>query len=348
MSELDVVIPSRTTTMEGGRPRPAALLDVEGLTIQFRGPAGDWTTIVENVDFSVDPGETLGIVGESGSGKSISALACLGLIPAVGGRVVAGSVKLDGRDVLTMSRAELNRIRGGAIGMIFQQPTRSLNPAFRVGDQIAETVRRHLKVSRSQAWKRAVEWIDRVQIANAAQRATNYPHQFSGGEAQRIMIAMALSCDPRILIADEPTTALDVTVQEHILQLLAGLKEELGLGVILVSHDLGVIVESSLRIAVMYAGQVVEQGRTRDILRSPAHPYTQGLIRSAPQGDRARLVSIPGSIPRFDALPPGCRFHPRCPQAVDELCATGMIPLEPLGTAERTCRCVRATEGVLG
>jgi peptide/nickel transport system ATP-binding protein len=342
MSAVDVFTKRGAGAKGGGG---GALLDVRGLTIQFRDASGQWTNIVEDVSFSVDPGQTLGIVGESGSGKSVSALACLGLIPAVGGRVPAGSVTLAGRNVLAMSRAELNRIRGGSIGMIFQQPTRSLNPAFRVGDQIAETVRRHLKLGRSEAWKRAVEWIDRVQIANAEKRAKNYPHQFSGGEAQRIMIAMALSCDPKILIADEPTTALDVTVQDRILKLIAQLKDELGLAVVLISHDLGVIVDSSVRIAVMYAGQVVEEGLTRDILRQPAHPYTQGLIRSAPQGDRSRLVSIPGVIPRFDALPSGCRFHPRCPKAQEGPCTTEPISLEPRGEAGRMCRCVLVTGG---
>ncbi|MGI5129838.1 ABC transporter ATP-binding protein [Pseudonocardia sp. CA-107938] len=345
MTETDVALRGATATLSDDGVRDGeALLRVEDLSIQFRSPRGSWTTIVENVSFGVNPGETLGIVGESGSGKSVSALACLGLIPAVGGRVSSGRVTLAGRDVLTMSRSELDRIRGGTIGMIFQQPTRSLNPAFQVGDQIAETVRRHLRLSRKNARARAVEWLDRVGIHHAEKRSRNYPHQFSGGEAQRIMIAIALSCNPKILIADEPTTALDVTVQDRILRLIADLKEELGLGVILVSHDLGVIVESSSRIGVMYAGQVVEQGATRDILRRPAHPYTQGLIRSAPQGDGSRLVSIPGTIPRFDDLPSGCRFHPRCPLSVEGLCTTEPITLESRDSTERLCRCVRTSE----
>jgi peptide/nickel transport system ATP-binding protein len=327
-----------------GAPPATALLEVEDLSVQFRGTDGQWTTIVDSVGFSVNPGETLGIVGESGSGKSVSALACLGLIPAVGGRVSAGRITLGGQDVLGMSRRQLDGIRGGTIGMIFQQPTRSLNPAFTVGDQISETIRRHLGLKRKEAWARAVEWLDRVGIHHADKRSHNYPHQFSGGEAQRVMIAIALSCHPKILIADEPTTALDVTVQDRVLRLIQDLKEELGLGVILVSHDLGVIVESSARIGVMYAGQMVEQGATRDILRRPAHPYTQGLIRSAPQGDGSRLVSIPGSIPRFDDLPTGCRFSPRCSLAVEGKCTTVPIALETPDGTDRLCRCVRTSE----
>ena len=321
-------------------PLDQPLLEVEGLTVQFQ-IGGAWTSIVEDLSFVLMPRETLGIVGESGSGKSVSALACLGLIPAVGGRVVAGSVKLLGDEVLAMSRRKLDQVRGGTIGMVFQQPTRSLNPAFKVGDQMAETIRRHLGLGRREAWERAVEMLDRVQIRNPRERASNYPHQFSGGQAQRIMIAMALSCSPRILIADEPTTALDVTVEARILDLLRELTEEFGVARLMISHDLGMIAESCERVAVMYAGQVVEQGLTEDVLERPVHPYTRGLVRSTPRGDRSRMESIPGSIPQFNALPAGCRFHPRCHLVDASLCCSDLVELAVRGRAQRLCRCAR-------
>jgi peptide/nickel transport system ATP-binding protein len=316
------------------------LLQVDGLTVQFQ-LGGVWTNIVEDLHLELMAHESLGIVGESGSGKSVSALACLGLIPAVGGRVVAGSVKLLGDEVLTMPRRKLDQVRGGVIGMVFQQPTRSLNPAFKVGNQLAETIRRHLGLNRRDAWERAVQMLDRVHLHNPRERAQQFPHQFSGGQAQRIMIAMALSCSPRILVADEPTTALDVTVEAKILDLLRELTEESGIARIMISHDLGMIAESCERVAVMYAGQFIEQGGTGEVLERPIHPYTRGLVRSTPRGDGSRLESIPRSIPQFDALPAGCRFHPRCHLVEESLCCSDPIPLERRGRADRLCRCAR-------
>lgn len=312
----------------------AAVLEAENLSVQFRDRSGDWMTIVQDVGFTLRPGETLGVVGESGSGKSVTAQALLGLVPEIGGRVTGGRIRVDGNDVLAMSQRELNRMRGVEVGMVFQQPTRCLNPSFRVGEQIASTVQRHLGLDRKASWAKAVEMLDRVGIPDAAGRAHRFPHEFSGGQAQRVMIALALSCSPKVLIADEPTTALDVTVQARIIELLRDLQSETGVAIMLVSHDLSVIAELSDRIMVMYAGQVVEQGQMRDVARNPRHPYTEALIKAIPRGNADRLVTIPGSLPSFDALPSGCRFHPRCAYAVAGLCTDEPIRMRSGGTSD--------------
>ncbi|HLY82339.1 MAG TPA: ABC transporter ATP-binding protein [Acidimicrobiales bacterium] len=318
------------------------LLTVEGLTVTFpskRGPVA----AVEDVSFSVGAGQTVGLVGESGSGKTVSALAVLGLTHAQGGEAT-GKVIFEGRDLTGLSEGQLAKVRGLRIGMIFQQPVRSLDPAFSVGEQIAETIRRHLKMSRRAAWRRAVDMLDRVGIANAAQRAHEYPHTFSGGMCQRVMIAMALSCSPSLLIADEPTTALDVTVQARILELLRDIQAETGIAILFISHDLGVIAEMCQSVVVMYAGEVVERASVEDLFVRPRHPYTGGLLAAVPKvGMRRELVAIPGNVPAPGHYPAGCRFHPRCPHAEAGRCDTAEPTLR-IDTAGRSVRCVRADE----
>lgn len=296
------------------------VLEVEDLSVAF-GKGDKTVTPVESVSFQINRGEMVGLVGESGSGKSVTSLAVTGLIGFNGGRVTSGSVRLNGVDILAMDRKQRAEILGRDIGMIFQQPTRSLNPTMRVGEQIAEVVRRHTGRSRSEAWARAVEMLDRVHIPEPARRAKNYPHQFSGGMSQRVMIAMALACEPGLLIADEPTTALDVTVQDKVMNLIKDLQEEAGVATLLITHDLGVVARTCDRMAVMYCGQIVETGPVMDVLRTPSHPYTEGLIKAIPnRGGKQRLVAIPGSVPALDALPAGCRFHARCDYAVAGTC----------------------------
>jgi peptide/nickel transport system ATP-binding protein len=294
------------------------LLQVENLAVDFLTQHGA-VRVVEGASFTLDKGETFGLVGESGSGKTVTSLAVLGMICPPSGRVSVGSVRLNGRELTGLPRRELNRVRGREIAMIFQEPRRSLDPAFTVGDQIAETVRVHFGLSRKEAWRRAVEMLDLVQIPSAVHRAHEYPHQFSGGMAQRVMLAVALSCSPKVLVADEPTTALDVTVQAQVLQLIRDLQASLGLAVLFISHDLGVIAQMCDRVAVMYAGQIVEQANIRDLFLRPCHPYTAALLASIPNPKDAtgRLVAIPGVVPPPQLWPTGCRFHPRCTHAVN-------------------------------
>jgi peptide/nickel transport system ATP-binding protein len=326
-----------TVVREGG-----SLLAVTGLSVEFPSERG-WVRVVDDVSFEVRAGETVGLVGESGSGKTVSAQAILGLSRAQGGRLAGGSVVFGGRDLTKLKERELAKIRGDRIGMIFQQPMRSLDPAFSVGDQIAEVVRRHRNVSRRAAWRRAVEMLDRVHIDRAAERAGQYPHQFSGGMCQRVMIAMALACEPALLIADEPTTALDVTVQAIVLDMLREIQAETGIAILFISHDLGVIAEISERVVVMYSGQVVEQGDASNVFVRLRHPYTEGLLGSIPKvGDR-RLQSIPGNVPMAGRLPPGCRFHPRCPYAELGRCDVVEPVLERLEDGH-AARCVRVHE----
>ena len=293
-----------------------ALLQVQNLTAVFRNAEGYEFTVLDSVNFELAAGEVLGIVGESGSGKSVTALSIMGLI-ASPGRVSNGRVLFQGTDLLTASLPELRRIRGADISMIFQEPMSSLNPVFSIGDQIMETLRYHQKLSRRQARLRAIELLQRVELPGAAQRIDEYPHQLSGGMRQRVMIAMALACNPKILIADEPTTALDVTIQAQILDLLRQLQRELEMAVIMITHDLGIIAQFADRVAVMYAGRMVEQAPVRSLFERPAHPYTEGLLASIPQLDdhAQRLQAIEGSVPSPDSLPPGCYFAPRCPYA---------------------------------
>lgn len=320
------------------------LLEVRDLAVDF-GEAHNRARVVEDVSFDLAAGETLGLVGESGSGKTVTSLAALGMIEPPHGRVVAGSIRINGREILGLPRRELTRIRGREIAMVFQEPRRSLDPAFTVGDQIAETVRAHLGVGRRDSWKRAVDMLDRVGIPSAARRAHDYPHQFSGGMAQRAMLAIALSCSPKILIADEPTTALDVTVQAHVLDLIRDLQVEFKLAVLFVSHDLGVIAEMCDRVAVMYAGQMVEQASVGDLFLKPRHPYTAALLESIPRRgtNGVRMSAIPGVVPSARSWPSGCRFHPRCQHAI-ERCQTEV----PSQVGVSSARCLREHELTLG
>ncbi len=301
--------------------RNDSLLTVEGLQTHFFTEEGV-VRAVDGVTLSVRPGETLGLVGESGCGKTVTALSILRLIPDPPGRIVGGTISFDGRDLLRLPEEEIRKIRGSSISMIFQEPMTSLNPVFTVGEQVAEGIRHHQKVSRREAWDRAIEGLRRVKIADPVRRAREYPHQLSGGMRQRVMIAMALALGPRLLIADEPTTALDVTIQAQILELLLGLQEEMKMAVMLITHDLGVIAETADRVLVMYAGRVVEEAVVKDLFDNPLHPYTQGLLESLPRleagkGGR-RLTAIPGLVPNLLELPVGCKFAPRCSKAVGE------------------------------
>jgi peptide/nickel transport system ATP-binding protein len=289
-----------------------ALLDVQGLTTELRLRAGAFEA-VSDVSFTVGHGEVLGIVGESGCGKSMTALTLMRLLPPAA-RVKHGRVLLDGVDLLSLSAGEMRRVRGKDVSMVFQEPMTSLDPAFTVGDQIIETVRAHERIGKEEARARAVQILERVEIPNAARRADDYPHQFSGGMRQRVMLAIALVMRPKLVIADEPTTALDVTIQAQILELLDELRRELALSVILITHNLGIVHELADRVAVMYAGEIVEIASIREIFDDPRHPYTQGLLRSMP-GLATRgghLPVIPGRVPELAELSPTCRFAPRC------------------------------------
>jgi peptide/nickel transport system ATP-binding protein len=323
------------------------------LAVELATPRG-WVRVVDDVSFSVGAGRTTGLVGESGSGKSISVLAVMGLLPPGRSRIAAGSVRLDGRELLGLGPRGRRAIQGDDIAMVFQEPMSSLNPAFTVGDQIAEAVRSHRRVSRAQARDRAVEVLTLVGIPDARARLRDYPHQFSGGMRQRVMIAMALACEPRVLIADEPTTALDVTIQAQILELFQRLQDELGMAVVFVTHDLGVVSEVCDDVAVLYGGQVVEQAEVHALFARPRHPYTQGLLNSMPQATAVggRLAVIPGQVPVPEAMPEGCRFHPRCAYAV-QACRVDRPALAPLASAESSdegegrraqVRCLRASE----
>jgi peptide/nickel transport system ATP-binding protein len=303
---------------------------------------------VDGVSYEVNAGETLAVVGESGSGKSVTALSILRLIPQPPGRIESGRVLFKGRDLLTLPEAEMRRIRGAEISMIFQEPMTSLNPVFTCGEQIIEAVMLHDKVDRRAARKRAIEMLELVGIPSAPQRVDEYPHQLSGGMRQRVMIAMALACRPAVLIADEPTTALDVTIQAQILELLKRLQAELGMAVILITHDLGVVAETADRVAVMYAGQVVEYSDVRAAFRRPLHPYAAGLQASLPKlGEtRDRLRVIPGNVPNPARFPEGCRFHPRCPVMLTPQCLE--LPELRVIEADHASRCFRAEEIAAG
>jgi oligopeptide/dipeptide ABC transporter ATP-binding protein len=287
------------------------MLDVSHLTTIFDLPTGT-VPAVDDVSFEVRAGETLGLVGESGSGKSVTAMSILRLIQPPG-RIAGGSIRFRGRDLLTLSQSEMRAVRGAEIALIFQEPMTALNPVFTVGDQIAETLLVHHTVERRAARARAIELLEAVRIPDAAARVRDYPHQLSGGMRQRVLIAMALACRPALIIADEPTTALDVTIQAQILDLLRDMKAAFSLALLLITHDFGVIAEIADRVAVMYAGRIVEHGPVRSVLRHPQHPYTRGLLASMPGATGGRLRAIEGSVPQLDALPPGCAFNPRCP-----------------------------------
>ncbi|MCC7425988.1 MAG: ABC transporter ATP-binding protein [Alphaproteobacteria bacterium] len=316
------------------------LLAVEGLHVAFHGPDGA-VEVLNGVDFALARGEVLCLLGESGSGKSVTLRTILRLHNPKRTRV-SGAVRFAGQDVLGLGERAMSQLRGGDIALIFQEPATAFDPVYSVGRQIVETIRRHKSVSEAAAWARAVELFQRVQIPSPERRLRAYPHELSGGMRQRAMIALALSCNPSLLLADEPTTALDATVQIQILLLLRRLQQEYGLSVIFVSHDIGVATEIADRIAVMYAGRIVEMGPVREVIRAPLHPYTQGLLGSTVRkGMRARrLNAIPGAPPNLAALPPGCSFAPRCPHA--EPRCTAAVP-EPIAPAPgQLVRCIRA------
>jgi len=314
------------------------LLEIRGLKTHFKTEDG-MVRAVDGVDLTIDRGETLGVVGGSGCGKTVTAMTVLKLIQMPPGRIVAGSILWQGRDLVTLPAEAMRKVRSKEIAIIFQEPMTSLNPVYTVGHQIAETIRQHEALNRRDAMDRAIEMLRLVHIPTPERRAHSYPHQFSGGMRQRVMIAMALSCNPKLLIADEPTTALDVTIQAQILDLLAEMKEKFGMAIMLITHAMGVVAEVAQRVAVMYAGRVVEEAPVEELFARPLHPYTQGLIRSIPRLDKSgqgvsgrkrRLEAISGTVPSLLTPPPGCRFAPRCTfakpsciEAVPELRAVG-------------------------
>jgi oligopeptide/dipeptide ABC transporter ATP-binding protein len=323
------------------------LLEVRDLQTHFRTDDGV-VRAVDGVSFRIDAGETLAVVGESGSGKSVTSLSILRLVPDPPGRIVGGSIRFRGRDLLALGSEEMRAIRGKEISMIFQEPMTSLNPVYTCGEQILEAIVLHEKVGRGEARRRAIDMLRLVGIPSPEQRVDEYPHQMSGGMRQRVMIAMALACRPAILIADEPTTALDVTIQAQILELLRRLQKELGMAVLLITHDLGVVAETADRVAVMYAGQVVEYCDVRSVFERSRHPYTAGLLHSLPRlgEERESLRVIPGSVPNPAQFPAGCRFHPRCPVANDR-CRTEAPPIEEI-EPNHLARCWRAREIATG
>jgi peptide/nickel transport system ATP-binding protein/oligopeptide transport system ATP-binding protein len=319
------------------------LLEVEDLRTWFDGSGGT-ARAVDGVSFRVEEGETLGLVGESGCGKSVTALSLTRLVPEPPGRILPGSsVRLRGEELLEADEARLREVRGGEIAMIFQEPTTSLNPVMRVGEQVVEAIRAHRPGRGSGAREEAEALLGRVGIPRPGERFGAYPHELSGGQRQRVMIAMALACRPSLLVADEPTTALDVTVQAQILDLLRSLQREHGMGLLLISHDLGVVAEMADRVAVMYAGQLVEEAPAAELYGSPRHPYTEGLMRAVPDPDRRRerLTDIAGTVPHPSRWPEGCRFHPRCPHAWDRCRAEGPPLLESDGEGRARCWLLR-------
>jgi len=323
------------------------VLEVKNLRTVFFTNSGLFKA-VDDISFSVRRGETLAIVGESGCGKSVTALSMMRLVPEPPGRVVGGEILLEGTDLLTLDDAGIRKIRGSRISMVFQEPMTSLNPVMRIGDQIVETIRLHRTINAKDAWTQAVQMLRLVRIPEPERRAKEYPHQLSGGMRQRAMIAMALACRPALLIADEPTTALDVTIQAQILALMLDLQKEFGMGLVLITHDLGVVAQTAQRVIVMYAGKKVEEASVEQLFEDPRHPYTQGLLASIPvvpseeASDQARLVEIPGTVPSLTRLPAGCAFAPRC-QFAFARCHEEYPPLLEL-TPDHTVACWRAAE----
>jgi len=318
------------------------ILEVRHLTTQFFTRAGQLNA-ADDVSFNIERGTTLALVGESGSGKSVTSLSIMRLVPPPG-RITEGEIVFDGTELLKLNDQQIRRIRGRDVAMIFQDPMTSLNPVYTVGDQIAEGIQLHEHLPRKQAWSRTIEMMARVKIPDAEKRARDYPHQLSGGMRQRVMIAMALSCKPKLLIADEPTTALDVTIQAEILDLLRALRSDFDLSMLLITHDLGVVAETADRVAVMYAGRIVEQAPVNEIFHSPRHPYTEGLLRSVPKisadGQKVRrLKTIEGTVPNLLHLPPGCTFASRCEYVIAE-CTAKPISLLPVNP-EHQARCIR-------
>jgi peptide/nickel transport system ATP-binding protein len=317
------------------------LIEIQGLRVAFHGDGGRTTHAVDSLDLSVARGATLGLVGESGCGKSVTSLAIMGLLPK-GAAEVTGSIRFDGFDLLTVPDQTLRDLRGNRLAMIFQEPMTSLNPSYTIGEQIIETITRHRGVSRPAARDRAIALLRRVHIPSPEKRIDDYPHKLSGGMRQRVMIAMALACDPMLLIADEPTTALDVTLQAQILELMRELKAASGAAIILITHDLGVVAEVCDEVAVMYAGEIVERAPVEDLFATPQHPYTVGLLGSIPRLDRqiSRLATIEGTVPNMSTLPPGCRFAARCP-FVSDICVEAP-PDMAMVTPGHWSRCVKA------
>ncbi|NNN32760.1 ABC transporter ATP-binding protein [Streptomyces sp. S3(2020)] len=314
------------------------LLEVRDLQVEFRTRDGV-AKAVNGVDYSVDEGETLAVLGESGSGKSVTAQAVMGILDMPPGRITGGEILFRGKDLLKLKEEERRKVRGAEMAMIFQDALSSLNPVLSVGDQLGEMFVVHRGMSKKDARARSIELMDRVRIPGARERVKQYPHQFSGGMRQRIMIAMAMALEPALIIADEPTTALDVTVQAQVMDLLAELQRELNMGLILITHDLGVVADVADRIAVMYAGRIVESAPVHDIYKAPAHPYTKGLLDSIPRLDQKgqELYAIKGLPPNLMNIPPGCAFNPRCPMAQD-VCRTDVPPLYDV-SEDRTSAC---------
>jgi len=296
------------------------LLEVNHLKIKFHLKNGQQAKVVDDVSFTIRKGETVALVGESGSGKSITSLSIMRLLPIPPGEISAGTIKLNGKNLLNYKNKEMSNIRGNEISMIFQEPMTSLDPVFTIGNQMMEGIRRHQRVSKKEAWEKSLQLLKEVGIANAEKVITEYPHQLSGGMRQRVMIAIAMSNNPQLLIADEPTTALDVTVQAQILKLMMKMKEEHHSAILFITHDMSVVAETADRVMVMYAGQIVEEAPVRELFMNPKHPYTSALLKTMPNldADVKRLPSIPGTVPPAYALPEGCRFAPRCPFAMDQ------------------------------
>ncbi len=313
-----------------------ALLEVDDLTVEFPGRRGVLRAL-DRVSFAIEAGEVLGVVGESGAGKSLTGAAIIGLLEPPG-RIGGGQIRLDGQRIDQLGEARMQRIRGKQIGAIFQDPLTTLNPLYTVGRQLTETMQAHLPLSDAEARARAVGWLEQVGIPAAARRVDGYPHEFSGGMRQRVVIALALCAEPRLVVADEPTTALDVSIQAQIIALLKRLTRDHGTAVMLVTHDMGVIAETADRVAVMYAGRVIEIGPVRDVVRHPAHPYTEGLMASIPALDHRveRLRQIDGAMPRLTAIPPGCPYNPRCPKVFGR-CLVERPPLLPAGATRAAC-----------
>jgi len=322
--------PGAGGALTASRPETARpLLEVDRLSVSFAGEDG-WTPVVEEVSLTIPAGATIGLVGESGCGKSVTAMSIMRLLPTPPARIDGGSIRFDGSDLLAVDEAEMRHLRGNRIGMIFQEPMTSLNPTLTIGFQIAEVLRLHRAMSGAQARKAAIEILSQVGVGPAARRVDQYPHQLSGGLRQRAMIAMALVCRPALLIADEPTTALDVTIQAQILELLRRLQREMGMAILLITHDLGVVAETCDEVVVMYAGRVVERASARALFRNPRHPYTQGLLAASPSRATrgTRLQAIPGTVPPAGRRGAGCRFAARCGQVL-ERCRSEMPQLVP-------------------
>ena len=325
------------------------LLDIRGLKTHFASDDG-MVHAVDGVDITVNRGETVCVVGESGCGKTVTALSVLKLIAMPPGRIVGGQILWQGRDIVPLEPNEMNRIRAKEIAIVFQEPMTSLNPVYTIGDQISEVIRLHEGLGRRAVLERTIDMLQLVQIPNPKRRVNDYPHQFSGGMRQRVMIAMALSCNPKLLISDEPTTALDVTIQAQILDLLQDMKSRLGMSIMLITHAMGVVAEVAQRVVVMYAGKVVEEASVDQLFENPRHPYTQGLIRSIPRIDLAatrkiRLETIAGVVPKLLNPPVGCRFAPRCRFAIDE-CRMAPPPLDEIEPGHKVA-CIRAGETML-